>query len=435
MKNIALLLIIFLSIGCSSSKFTSKRTHKKVRKLITESPVFEASFTGFSLFDPTNKTTLVTVNGNKYFTPASNTKILTLYTSLKVLGDTLPAFQYYKQNDSIFIVGTGDPTFLHEYFNNKELITFLQNNSKKQLFYLTPKFNEKHLGPGWAWDDYNDYYQVEKAGLPMYGNTVVFNGENDETIHPSYFNNRTIITTNNKETNSVKRSLYKNNFTVNKSFLSTNKTKEIPFIYRDSLAIQLLNHFENINIKTISNFKFNKKYLKTIYQTPTDTVLKRMMHVSDNFLAEQLLLMSSFKLYKEFNSRKIIRYTKDSLLSKSPHPLVWRDGSGLSRYNLFTPNSMVYVLEQIKNITRNKQLYTLFPNGLSKSLRDYYKSLGTAINAKTGSLSNKYCLSGYLHCKSGKILIFSFMHNNYAGSSVPLKKEMTQVLSYIINTY
>ncbi len=434
MKNITLILIAFISISCSSYKITSKRTSKNVRKLIIKSPVFEKSFTGFSLFDPSENKTLVSINGDKYFTPASNTKILTLFSALKILGDSLPAFQYFKKNDSLFILGTGDPTFLHGYFNNKALITFLQKNTE-HAFYITPIFNEKRLGPGWAWDDYNAYYQVEKAALPIYGNVVIFNKSPEQKIIPIFFNDHIRIATSNQKKTLAKRAYSKNEFTIKQAFIDSQKTKEIPFIYSQSLAIELLNQYKNIDIKSISNLYFDKNKLKTVYNTPKDTVVKRMMHLSDNFLAEQLLLMCSYKLFGTFNTNKTIHYIKDSLLNKSPSPLNWRDGSGLSRYNLCTPNSLVYVLNQIHQTTTKEQLFTIFPNGNNKSLRINYKKIGKAIAAKTGTLSNNHCLSGYLKCKSGKILIFSFMHNNYIGSSLPVKEEMYPILEYITNNY
>jgi len=432
MKNIPLIILVLLSIGCSSHRISTKKTHKNLRKLITTSPVFEQSFTGFALVDPSTNKTLVAVNANKHFTPASNTKILTLYTALKVLGDTLPAFQYVEKNDSLFILGTGDPTFLHRSFDNKALVSFLQKH-KEQAYYIPPTFNEKKLGPGWAWDDYNDYYQVEKAALPIYGNVVSFDVKNVNFVSPSLFKDSLEITTN--KTKRIIRAYSSNKFTLNKSFLNVHTTKEVPFIYSDQLALDLLNQNENVHIKKLAKTTLTLEDLKTVYITPKDTVLKRMMHVSDNFIAEQLLLMSSYQLFKEFNSKKTIQYLKDSLLNKSPSPLIWRDGSGLSRYNLLTPNSLVYVLTQIQSITSEKQLFELFPNGTTPALQHHYKDIALSIHAKTGSLSNNQCLSGYLKCKSGKILIFSFMHNNYIHSSSLLKKEMTKVLSQIISNY
>ncbi|MEO0333920.1 MAG: D-alanyl-D-alanine carboxypeptidase, partial [Bacteroidota bacterium] len=55
--------------------------------------------------------------------------------------------------------------------------------------------------------------------------------------------------------------------------------------------------------------------------------------------------------------------------------------------------------------------------------------------AKTGTLSNKHALSGFLFTRSGKKLIFSFMHNNYITSSSVLKVEMEQILRQLYEEY
>jgi D-alanyl-D-alanine carboxypeptidase/D-alanyl-D-alanine-endopeptidase (penicillin-binding protein 4) len=55
--------------------------------------------------------------------------------------------------------------------------------------------------------------------------------------------------------------------------------------------------------------------------------------------------------------------------------------------------------------------------------------------AKTGSLRYVHSLSGYVKTKKGKVLIFSFMHNNFTGSSDPLKKEMQDILKRVYEVY
>ena len=80
-----------------------------------------------------------------------------------------------------------------------------------------------------------------------------------------------------------------------------------------------------------------------------------------------------------------------------------------------------------------ERLLSIFPvGGESGTIADYYRTNGHPfLYAKTGTLSNRHCLSGYLFTKNEKLLLFSFMHSNFYGSSAPLKKEMDRVLQHI----
>ena len=51
----------------------------------------------------------------------------------------------------------------------------------------------KHFGSGWAWDDYNDYYQVEKSPFPIYGNIAAVrkSGKGFEAF-PEFFQQRLV---------------------------------------------------------------------------------------------------------------------------------------------------------------------------------------------------------------------------------------------------
>ena len=80
--KLTLIASIALSIGCSSIKKSLNETANKNQYHI-----------GFYLIDPETGKELINVNGDKYFTPASNTKILTLYAALTTLGDSIPAFE------------------------------------------------------------------------------------------------------------------------------------------------------------------------------------------------------------------------------------------------------------------------------------------------------------------------------------------------------
>src|SRR5207253_2251461 len=90
-----------------------------------------------------------------------------------------------------------------------------------------------------------------------------------------------------------------------------------------------------------------KKWYK-LYSQPTDSLLKPMMHNSDNFFAEQTLLMISNEKLGFMNDAAIIDTLLRADYKSLPQKPRWVDGSGLSRYNLFTPQDFVAILEKIK---------------------------------------------------------------------------------------
>ena len=88
--SLILLTFIYLA-GCASQK--ERRFQKNVMEALSIRD-FDDHFTGIMIFDPITGDTLLGINPDKYFTPASNTKIFTLYTSLKILPDSVPALKY-----------------------------------------------------------------------------------------------------------------------------------------------------------------------------------------------------------------------------------------------------------------------------------------------------------------------------------------------------
>jgi D-alanyl-D-alanine carboxypeptidase/D-alanyl-D-alanine-endopeptidase (penicillin-binding protein 4) len=165
MKNFTgIFLFLFCIASCSPiSKHALTKDFKATEKKFND-------HTGFVLFDPETNKTVYEFNSDKYFTPASNTKIFTFYASLKILGDSVPALKYIVNEDSLIFQGTGDPSFLYkDVFNNNRVFDFLKS-AEQQLFLSTSNFQTTGLGRGWAWDDYNDYYSAERFSFPVYGN-------------------------------------------------------------------------------------------------------------------------------------------------------------------------------------------------------------------------------------------------------------------------
>lgn len=419
--NVAYCLLLALLIGCSS---TERSIQKKIEKVF-DSSFYKNQFTGFLVVNPAKKDTLLNFNGQKYFTSASNTKVFTLYTALKLLQDSIPALKYIRQNDTLYIEGTGDPTFLHSYFKNTKTLEFLKKH--KNISIRLNNYYEEKFGPGWAWDDYGDYYQPEISSFPIFGNVTTVHNSGGSSVIPLYFRD-SVIPVDYKSNREMERNLFYYS-PIRKD------TLEIPFKTSSVLLQNLLE--KALERKVSINTQMPDLPKKTLYSVPLDTVLKRMMHESDNFLAEQLLLLSSSTLSDTLSGKRAREYILENQLSNLKQPPRWVDGSGLSRYNLFTPESIVNVLDKLYKDIPREVLFDYFPaGGVAGTLENWYSgNPDPYIYAKSGSLGNVYCLSGYLLTKSGKTLVFSFMNNHFRQPPSEVKQQMEHIFEEIRDRY
>ena len=94
-------------------------------------------------------------------------------------------------------------------------------------------------------------------------------------------------------------------------------------------------------------------------------------------------------------------------------------------------------MNQIYLATDWKNIQYIFPNGgKTGTIKDWYAGVNQPyVYAKTGTLSNNHCLSGFVVTNSGKKLIFSFMNNNYLTPVSEVKTEMQKVLETIRDSY
>jgi D-alanyl-D-alanine carboxypeptidase/D-alanyl-D-alanine-endopeptidase (penicillin-binding protein 4) len=163
-----------------------------------------------------------------------------------------------------------------------------------------------------------------------------------------------------------------------------------------------------------------------------------MMQESDNFIAEQLLLASSMKQTGFMNENSIIEKVLKGPLSELPDSIEWVDGSGLSRYNMMTPRSLVWVLRQIIKQKGIDYVKSIFPaGGQSGTILQDYKGIGGQpyIWAKSGRLRHVYCLSGILITRSGHVLLFSWMNNLFREEVAELKSSMESLFIYLRDNY
>jgi D-alanyl-D-alanine carboxypeptidase/D-alanyl-D-alanine-endopeptidase (penicillin-binding protein 4) len=179
-----------------------------------------------------------------------------------------------------------------------------------------------------------------------------------------------------------------------------------------------------------------EKSTRTLYSLPVDSLYKTMMQESDNFIAEQLLLLCSQIISDTLKPEIAIRFVKKTFLNDLKDEPRWVDGSGLSRYNLFTPRSIVQMWERIYDRIPRERLFALLATGgQSGTIKRWYSAEQPYIFGKTGSLSNNHCLSGFLVTKRGKTLVFSFMNNNFTTSVNEIRRNMESILRTIYERY
>jgi D-alanyl-D-alanine carboxypeptidase/D-alanyl-D-alanine-endopeptidase (penicillin-binding protein 4) len=418
--GVTLLLALVFS-GCSTQRRTQKFLGKQLQ-YIEEGE----QFTGFLMVDAGQGDTLYRWNAGKYFTPASNMKLFTLYAGLKTLPDHIPALKYQVRSDTLLVLGTGDPSALHPVLMDSSAVTFIK--SFNRLVVYPGNFQEAAWGAGWAWDDFDRYYMPERSSLPLYGNVLqLVQEEDDLQVIPSFF--RDSISPENKP---FRRNPGKNLFYYQPSGPDT---LTIPLKLDPDLVGMLWE--SATGVPTEIGDRIPEGPWQELPGIAADSLYREMMTVSDNFLAEQLMLLVSATLGEDLSFQTARDHLLETYLKDMPSPPRWVDGSGLSRYNLCSPESLVYLLMKLYREIPEERLFALMAQGGNRgTLKDWYHTPdGPYLFGKTGSLSNNHNLCGYLKTRSGRTVIFSFMNNHYRKPTTLVKSRMQRILNWVRDNY
>ncbi|MFT7380794.1 MAG: D-alanyl-D-alanine carboxypeptidase/D-alanyl-D-alanine-endopeptidase (penicillin-binding protein 4) [Roseivirga sp.] len=442
-----LLLLLILASLCSQLH-AQRYSKKKILKDLKELDGFKQAFVGFVLTDPETGKTIACQYDNKYMTPASNTKLFTFYAGLHFLGTNVPAMQYTIKGDSLIFWGTGNPLFLHTEHQDSTALAFLRSR-KENLYYWERPIEDERFGPGWGWDDYNGYYSAEKSAFPIYGNSVTaYINKEQKTLEvmPKYFQKDFIAKVNTltrlstflerKERENTFYYAFPDSLDFEIEDYQPVDTLMRPFMYSTDLFIKLLKHTLNKEITVIEGQQ-DRMLAQTLYSISTDSLYKKMLLPSDNLFAEQILLMASGLNSDTLSSKSMIKIAKERLFNDWDDELVWVDGSGLSRYNMFTPRAMNKLLTLLRQELGEERLFSLLPvGGESGTLEDWYEgNPAPYVYAKTGTLSNNHTLSGYIKTDKGKTLIFTLMVNHYEHTTSKVRKSMGVILEKIRKAY
>src|SRR5436190_567212 len=420
-----------------------KQITQSAKENVLATPALQTAHVGISIYEPATNKYWFDYQGDHYFVPASNTKLPTCYAAMKYLGDSLTGIKYDDSESDLKIIGAGDPTFLHPDFKKNPVFDFIKNSSFKdiRLYEQAPPLNHtsfKAFGSGWSWNDYNENYMAQRSYFPVYGNIARFTLRGNRIeVSPSFFQNKLFQFDDSLTSFHIERMQWTNGFFATKG---GGKYQEVPIVQgfddpivsvEDSLlcdTLHMIIGYGHIQLASMS-------HLKRVHSQPTDSLLKPMMHRSDNFFAEQTLLMVSNEILGYMSDGEVIDTLLKTDFKDLPQKPRWADGSGLSRYNLFSARDLVTILNKMKNEFGMDRIKTILPTGGEGTISSYYKTETGYIFGKTGTLSGVVAFSGFLYTKKGRLLIFSTLVNNHTGSATDIRKAIEKFLREIRNKY
>ena len=431
MNSRILCLVLLLLLACQSI-WGQRYSKRKIRKDLQELPGFENAYIGFILVDPERSKPIFEQNAHKHMTPASTTKLFTVFGAMQHLPDTLPALEYIIKGDSLIFWSTGYPLTLHPDHPDSTVIQFLKASDKRLYYWVRPT-KDSRFGPGWGWDDSPYYYGAEKSVFPVYGNSVRFilNNQNKTySLQPYHQGFRVTTDSLNARRNRVVRDEWWNEFTIDFSDSDEPDTLLRSFHYNHALFTDLLAKEVGQPIERIALNK-RPQYYQTLPGVPADSLYKWTLQPSDNLFAEQLLLMISGQMSDTLSTEKGIEAAVNSWKQQTNNPedLVWVDGSGLSRYNMFKPSEFIALL----SLFREQRILPLMAQGgTSGTLQSRY---GPYVYAKTGTLRHNHCLAGYIRTDKGKLLYFALMVNHFTAPTGTIRSSMGTMLEKIKSGY
>lgn len=208
----------------------------------------------------------------------------------------------------------------------------------------------------------------------------------------------------------------------------------------------LKSSLENVGVKILgdiskcgtNNFYYKNQFKLVSIKRDIFEVLETLNKKSDNYIAENLfkIIGANNRNYPDnyYGAQDITYRIMDSL--KIPyHGIVLNDGSGLSRRNLLTSETLTKILEYSSKQSYGKRfIESLAVAGEDGTLRKRMKNTAAEdiLIGKTGTLRNVSALSGITTTLDGEKLAYAFIFN---GNSVSKYKEVENELGELISQF
>src|SRR5215212_2622420 len=129
------IITLFILASCSVARKISKPA-----ELLLNDPALLNAHAGVSIYDPATHKYLYSHDSQKFFVPASNTKLFSLYAGL-LGGDSIISANIIER-ESMYIFPNGDPTFFNEEFPRQPLLDIIRQ-TKLDIVIVDTVWKEK----------------------------------------------------------------------------------------------------------------------------------------------------------------------------------------------------------------------------------------------------------------------------------------------------
>ncbi len=433
-------------------------------------PKWRTAQLGILIVDPERADTLYSRNAGKLFMPASNQKILTGAVALSRLG---PEFRF---STSVFadgpvvegvlqgnlrFEGMGDPSISDRMATDamQPLRAMADSLVRRGIGRVTGAlvsgadvFSDASHGFGWSWDDLDNAYsagvdelffnegfmRLDIVAGPAEGTPVRVNVRPVHSFPRVVVLARTVAPRTAGDTR--RRWLVRNDASaagtiVIEGEVPAGDSASVTFSYRDQTrafleAVREALTERGIQVDSgVSAARFTVPdstpalepagtLLFSMASPPLREILHAFEKPSQNQIGEVLLKTLGRAGTGAGRADSGARVVRDQLIAWGARPdgFVIRDGSGLSRHNVVTPETIVLVLDVMRRSGQARIFMDALPvAGVDGTLRGRMRGTPAQGNlrAKTGTLDMVRSFSGYVTTPDGRTLIFSMLANNF----------------------
>jgi D-alanyl-D-alanine carboxypeptidase/D-alanyl-D-alanine-endopeptidase (penicillin-binding protein 4) len=457
--------VVVPSPGIRVTERAGTRALRRAIDSVVNAPEFANGHWGVLVVD-TKGDTLYSHNAGKLFMPASNQKILTSAVAWHQLG---PDYSYRTSfvahgaieggvlNGDLGVVGRGDPSVSDHMRGDamQPLLAIADSLAARGITRIRGKllaegnaFPDAVLGFGWSWDDLEDDYSAAIDELLFnegFTNIIVHAGAvagdsvrvetmptrawprlrvSVATVAPVVMPGDTTLPRPPRPVVTIQKDTLNGDVLVGGS-IAAGRTDTLVVTHRDPDAAYITAFREALASRgiTIGDEAVPSATADTIVTMISPSlreILPPFMKPSQNQIGEMLfktlgLERDSTRLGTAAAGRRVV---ERQLLAwgADSSGFVVRDGSGLSRYDYVSPETILHVLDAMRRDTAFMTYYDAMPiAGIDGTIRTRMRGTPAAgnVHAKTGSVAQARSLSGYVQALTGDTLMFSILANNW----------------------